>query len=263
MFKEDYLQGKVALVTGGNRGIGRIIAINLTKAGATTIILGRDEYQNDLTLQELQQINTECMAVKADITSGESVKTALNTIREKLNHIDILVNCAGESGPNKSIINLTEQEWEETLKSNLTGPFIITKEVVSDMIKNKEGHIFFISAIGAKSGMPNRSPYSSAKSGLIGLARSLANELGAYNIKVNTIVPGTVEGDRINRIVEEQSKKNNIPFEKYKSLMARNSSLKRFVDAENIAAMIVLLSGSNGSTITGEDININAGAYFG
>jgi 3-oxoacyl-[acyl-carrier protein] reductase len=185
------VENKVAIVTGGSRGIGKAIAIALAKKGYNVVICSRNEYELNKTKEEIEKFNVKVLAIKCDVRYYKQVKNLVKKTIEKFGRIDILVNNAGVA-LKKNVVDMSEEEWDVVIDTNLKGPFLFTKEVLPFMIKQKSGCIVNISSGGGKTGFAEFSAYCASKFGLIGFTESLAKEVKKFGIRVYTICPGPV-----------------------------------------------------------------------
>jgi NAD(P)-dependent dehydrogenase (short-subunit alcohol dehydrogenase family) len=187
----------------------------------------------------------------------------VNQTLKKFGRIDILVNNAGIEGPTVDVANMNLESWNQVLAVNLTGPMLCTKYVLKEsMIPRKKGVIVNISSGMGRRGYAFRSPYCSSKWGIIGFTQSLALEVGRYNIRVNCIAPGAVEGPRLERIWRERSKVSGITVEKIALKTKAQSALGRTAKPEEIASLAVFLSSEESSGLTGQTIDCNAGSWM-
>ena len=186
---------KVALVTGGSRGIGKACAIELAKAGCdVALIYAGNEEAAKQTTDELTKLNVKAKAYKVDVKNFKEAENAIEQIHKDFERIDILVNNAGITRDNL-ILRMSEEEWNAVIDTNLTGVFNITKPVVKIMMKQRIGSIINMSSVAGVYGNAGQANYSSAKAGLIGFTKSLAKELGSRNIRVNAVAPGFIKTD--------------------------------------------------------------------
>ena len=250
---------QIALVTGGGRGLGRRIALRLAEDGADVAIIGPEQQELDQTERELQQFGRRSMAVLTDITVESQISVAVSQVRQTLGSVDVLVNNAGIMGPTARIQDVERDDWDTTLAVNLTGAFMCSKSVVGDMIERQSGRIINISSIAGKFGYPLRSPYAASKWGMIGLTLTLAKELGDYNIQVNAICPGPVDGPRIQAVISHRAEQLGCSVEDIRTEYLQESALNRMVNASDIAAMVAYLASPAGNNITGQAIDVSAG----
>lgn len=244
------LNGKIALVTGGSRGIGSSICLELAKAGATVVINysnSKDSAEN--VLEQIKSNNGSGEIVGFDVSNSTQVDDNLKSLIEKYEKIDILINNAGITR-DSLFMRMKENQWDEVFDINLKGVFNCTKNVVRTMIKNQYGKIINISSVVGEMGNPGQVNYSSTKSGLIGFTKSLAKELGGKNINVNAISPGFIETE-ITDVLSDTIKN------KYKEIIP----LSRFGKPEDVAKAVLFLASDDSSYITGEVLKINGGLY--
>ncbi len=176
---------------------------------------------------------------------------------DTLGGIDILVNNAGISGPTAPVEEIDPDAWDAVLAVNLTGTFNVTGLMIPHLKKSESGVILVMSSLAGRFGYPNRSPYSTTKWGLVGFTKTLSMELGEYGIRVNAILPGVVEGPRIQRVFEGRAQASGKSIEEVKAEALANQSIKRFVDPDDIAALVMFLASDNARSISGQAIAID------
>ena len=185
------LQNRVAIITGGGRGLGRSVALAFGKEGAKVVVAARTREEIEHVAEELRSLRKDAIAIPADVSSEDQVNQMVRKALEAYSTIDILVNNAGARGPIAPIHEISLAEWEQTLRVNLTAAFLCTKAVIPVMIKKKEGKILNVAT--TMTPRPNLTPYMVAKAGLIHLTKQLSRELKDYNIQVNAIHPGVMD----------------------------------------------------------------------
>jgi NAD(P)-dependent dehydrogenase (short-subunit alcohol dehydrogenase family) len=185
------LQGRVAIVTGGGRGLGRSVALTFGKQGAKMVLAARTMEEIDHVAEELRSLKKEAIAIPTDVSNEDQVNHLVKMTLEAFGTIDILVNNAGARGPIGPIHQISLSEWEQTLKVNLTGAFLCTKAVLPVLMEKREGKI--INVATTLTPRPNLTPYMVAKAGLIHLTKQLSRELKDYNVQVNVIHPGVMD----------------------------------------------------------------------
>ena len=254
------LATKVALVTGASRGIGRVISLRLAKAGAQMVLAGRDraglEETSRLVAAESGFAPVIC---NLDLLDLPSIRAAVKDAQEKFGHIDILVNNSGIPGKTVPMWELQESEWDETINTNLKGPFLLTREVIPSMIKRESGSIIFIGSVTGKRPFINKTAYAASKLGLVGLMRTLALEVAAQGIRVNLISPGFVAGPRLDGVIELVAEAERTSFEAAHMKMREMIPTAKFVSPENIAEGVLFLASDRSAGITGNDLNISGG----
>lgn len=244
------LKDKIALVTGGSRGIGSSICKELAKAGATVLINYANSKDSALkVLEEIVEGRGKGDVVGFDVSDYSIVEEKIKYLIEKYEKIDILVNNAGITR-DSLFMRMKESQWDEVFETNTKGVFNCTKNVVRMMLKNQYGKIINISSVVGEMGNPGQVNYSSTKSALIGFTKSLAKELGSKNINVNAITPGFIDTD-ITEVLSDSIK------DKYKEIIP----LSRFGKPEDVAKAVLFLASDDSSYITGEVLKINGGLY--
>jgi NAD(P)-dependent dehydrogenase (short-subunit alcohol dehydrogenase family) len=253
------LAGKVAVITGGGKGIGRAIALLFAKEGAKVLLNGTTKDAIEAVAAEINGSGGEAKTFHADIADEDNVKRMMETALTEFGKIDILVNNSGIAGPTAPVVKVNLEDWERTFAINLTGAFLCAKYALPSMIEQKSGCVLNITSVGGLGGYPLRSPYSASKWGMIGLTKTLALEVGRYNINVNAIAPGPVRGPRIESVIQKRAEEMGVSFEQVEQEMLAGTALKRMVENEDIAAMALFLAAEEGRNITGETINISGG----
>lgn len=249
------LSGKVAVVTGGNGGIGRGIALGLAKAGAKVAILARNEERNRDTLAELRKIGNPAMALKLDVSQRASLKPAVDSIERELGPIDILVNNAAFAVL-KSLMEHTEEDWDSVIETDLTACFLLTKYVAQSMIPRKAGKIINVASVGGYKGTPIYPSYGVSKGGLLQLTRCLAIELAPHNIQVNSLAPGWTTTDMTDWI------RNDPRYAAVKEEMITRTPAGRFAEPDEMAGAAIFLASDASQFVTGADILVDGGFFI-
>ena len=244
------LQGRVALVTGGGRGIGKGIAIKLGEAGADVIIGDIDRDSAEQTAKELSADCERAIAIQVDVTMKESIDAAVRRVLGEFNTLDILINNAGIMFRTR-ILDISTEEWEKTLLVNLTGPFLFSQTVIPLMKKSGYGRIVNISSVVGLMGNVGQTNYSASKAGVIGFTKSLAREVASRGITVNAVAPGFVDTPMTEDLPEAVQKSflDLIP-------------MKRFCEPEEVANTVRFLLSVEAAYITGQVIYINGGLFM-
>lgn len=253
------LAGRVVVVTGGNRGIGRAIVLALAEAGAALAISSRDLETLQSVAGEVRAVGADCLATGCDVADEASVAAMGAAVMERFGHVDAVVANAGVSGPTRPMHELSLAEWRECLAIDLDGVFLTFRHFIPSMIEAGAGSLIAISSITGKRPLAGRAPYAAAKMGVIGLCRTLAAELGPHAIRVNAVCPGAVAGPRIDDVVRNQARIKGISEQQALREFTDPSPLRRLVDAEEVGRTCVFLASDAASGITGEDINVSAG----
>ncbi len=253
------LENKVAVITGGGRGIGRAIAQAYAREGAHLALAARDVVALQETRALVAEYARDILVVPLDLREEESVSAMAEEVLMHFGHVDILVNNSGIAGPTAPLWEISPAEWRETLEVDLTGPYLCCRAFLPSMLARRSGNILMIGSMTGKRALFGRAPYAAAKLGLVGLVRTLAWEVGPYNIRVNLISPGPVEGERIGRVLQNMAVSQGISIDEARQLFLRDSPLGRMVPPADIAnAAVYLASDLSGST-TGEDLNVSGG----
>lgn len=254
------LKDKVAIITGGGKGIGRAIALAFAREGADVVVAARSESLLKEVASEIEALGRKSLVVVTDLSVPKQVLAMVDSTLAEFSRVDVLVNNSGIEGPMVNVTNMVLRGWNHTLAVNLTGAMLSAKHVLKkSMVPRHSGVIINISSISGRKGPATRSPYSSSKWGMIGLTQSLASEVGRYGIRVNCIAPGLTEGDRIERVLRHGSKTSGRPYEDIVQSYNARVPLGRMVKPEEVAALTVFLASEKSSGITGQTINCDAG----
>jgi NAD(P)-dependent dehydrogenase (short-subunit alcohol dehydrogenase family) len=253
------LPNQAAIVTGGGQGIGKAIALKLAREGADVLVSGRHRDTLENTAREIEELGRRSVVAVTDVSQESQVSAMVEAALQDFGRIDILVNNAGVAGPTAPIANVSRDEWDQVLAVNLTGAFLCARAVIPHMIERRSGKIVNISSIAGKLAYALRGPYAASKWGMIGLSRTLAQELGPHNIQVNAICPGPTAGERMRGVIAGRARELGQSEAEVERLYVEGTALKRMVDPDHVAAMVVLLVSNEGSSITGEAIDVSAG----
>jgi len=245
------LDGKVALVTGSGRNIGRATVLKLAAEGAHVVVNSRtNQAEADAVAQEVRAGGGKALSLLADVSKKEQVDSMVSRALSEFGRIDILINNAAIR-PHKPFTEVTLQDWEEVRGVVLDGAFYCTRAVINSMVANNYGRILFFTGEGAFTGGAHRGHVSAAKMGLVGLARSLASEFAGQNIRVNVVSPGSIDTSRANPEWYQGRTPN-----------AAGIPLGRQGTVEEIAATCLFLVSDDGGFITGQTIHVNGGVGF-
>ncbi|QBF81482.1 3-oxoacyl-ACP reductase FabG [Shewanella maritima] len=241
------VEGKIALVTGASRGIGRAIAETLQKAGATVIGTATSE-KGAAAIQAY--LGETGFGMVLNVTDSQSVADLYTEIKEKAGDVDILVNNAGITRDNL-MMRMKDDEWQDIIDTNLTSLFKLTKPVMRSMMKKRQGRIISIGSVVGTMGNPGQVNYCAAKAGLIGFTKSLAKEVASRQITVNAIAPGFIQTDMTDELTEDQQQAimSQVPME-------------RLGQAQEIANAVLFLASDSAAYITGETLHVNGGMYM-
>ena len=239
---------KVALITGATRGIGKQIALTLSKEGYNIVLNYRKENEElESLIKEIENSGVECLAVKGDVSIFDDCKNFVNEAIEKFEKIDVLVNNAGIT-KDMLLARMSKEDFTQVIDVNLVVTFNVTKNVISYMMKARSGRIINISSVVGVSGNAGQTNYSASKAGIIGFTKSLAKEVSSRNILVNAVAPGFIESDMTNILKDE-----------VKEEIAKSIPLKRMGKPEDISKVVKFLASEDSSYITGQVINVDGG----
>ena len=242
------LKDKVALVTGGSRGIGKSIAIELAKNGANVAInYASNSEKAEEVVEEMKSLGVNAISVKADVSSEEDVKNLMKTIEGELGKIEILVNNAGITRDNL-LIRMKTEDFEDVLDVNLMGTFHCTKAVSRAMMKKRYGKIINITSVVGIIGNAGQGNYSASKAGVIGFTKSMAKELGSRGIRVNAVAPGFIDTEMTQVLSEE-----------LKDKMIDNIPLGKLGNTQDVANVVAFLASERSDYITGQVISVDGG----
>jgi len=244
------LAGRIAVVTGGTRGIGLAIARALAEDGASVVVSGRDAGRLDSAVKELETLGAPALGVAADQSKREDCDRLVDAAKERFGRIDVLVNNAGITR-DQLLVRMKDDDWDQVLDTNLRGVFLMTRAVVKSMMRQKSGRIINIASTAGAMGNPGQVNYSAAKAGVIGLTKAAARELAHWNILVNAVAPGLIETDMAAAI----------PAEAREALL-QQVPLKRAGSAREVAEVVRFLAGDGAAYVTGQTIHVNGGLYM-
>ena len=241
------------LVSAGAAGIGRAIAQAFAAAGARVHVC-------DLDAAALQTLRADTPGISTsvcDIGDRAAIGTMVAEAVQALGGLDVLVNNAGIAGPTASVEQFDPDAWDAVLRVNLTGTFNVTRACIPHLKRATDGSILVMSSLAGRFGYPNRSAYSTTKWGLVGFTKTLSRELGDFGIRVNAILPGAVEGPRIEQVLAGRAQASGRSVEQERAAALGNQSIKRFVPPQEIAALALFLASSAGRSISGQILPID------
>ncbi len=245
------LNGQIALVTGASRGIGKAIALALGEAGAQVIGTATSESGAENISQYLANAGYQGRGVALNVTDKDQITQVIGDIQKTEGPVTILVNNAGITRDNL-MMRMSDEEWESVIDTNLNSIFRVSKALLRGMMKKRQGRVINIASVVGAMGNAGQVNYAAAKAGIMGFTKSMAREVGARNITVNTIAPGFIETDMTKALPEAQKE----------ALMAQ-IPLGSLGQPEDIAAAVVFLASEQGRYITGQTIHVNGGMYMG
>jgi len=243
------LDGKLVLVTGASRGIGKAIALTMGRDGATVIGTATTESGAENISKVFADKKISGKGIKLNVTDNEQIVSLVKTVNEDFGSIDILINNAGITRDN-ILLRMKEDEWEDIINTNLSSIYKMSKSVLRGMIKNRSGRIISITSVVGAMGNAGQSNYGAAKAGIIGFTKSLAREVGVRGVTVNAIAPGFIETDMTDSLPDEQ-----------KEALAGQIPMGRLGTADEVAQSVLFLAGDGGSYITGQTLHVNGGMY--
>jgi NAD(P)-dependent dehydrogenase (short-subunit alcohol dehydrogenase family) len=252
---------RVAVVTGGNRGIGRAIAVALAADGFAVAVTARDADTLADTVAAIEADGGTALAVPCDVRDEESVTTMARDVAN-LGRVHTVVANAGIAGPTAPLHEIQLAEWRNCLATDLDGVFLTFRAFVPAMIESGAGSLVAISSMTGKRPLHGRTPYAAAKMGVIGLVRTLAVELGPHGIRVNAVCPGAVAGPRIDDVIRRQAATRGITEDEALLAFTGASPLARLVKANEVATACAYLASDAAASITGEDLNVSAGVVM-
>jgi 3-oxoacyl-[acyl-carrier protein] reductase len=248
---EVSLEGKVALVTGGSRGIGRAIALELAERGADVgINYAGNEAAAAQVVKEVENMGRKALAIQADVSNPSAVDEMFKKVLDVFGRIDILVNNAGITRDNL-LMRMKEEDWDQVIDINLKGAFLCTKAVLRQMMRQKAGRIINITSISSVAGTAGQANYASSKAGLIALTKTTAREVASRGITVNAVAPGFI-----------QTEMTDVLGEEYKQQLLEQIPLGRIGDPKDVARLVGFLASDDAAYITGQTIHVNGGMYM-
>ena len=242
------MSNKAAIVTGGTRGIGKAIVLELAKSGCNVAFnySKSDDLANEL-VKEIEALGVKAVAKKADVSDFESAKEMIKEVKDEFGQIDYLVNNAGITR-DKLLAMMKEDDWDDVININLKSVYNFSKAVIMTMIKQKNGKILNITSVSGIAGVAGQTNYSASKAGMIGFTKALAKEVGKAKINVNAIACGFIETDMTSELPEE-----------YKKKMTDMTALKRFGTTEDVAKAAKFFLSDDANYVTGQVLSLDGG----
>ncbi len=247
------ISGMKVVITAGAGGIGLAIARLLHAQGAQIAIC-------DVDAEALQRASGElgnCIAAQADVSDEKAVETFFDKVRQELGGLDALVNNAGIAGPTGNIEDLSPTDWRRCVDICLTGQFLCARQAIPMIKANGGGAVVNMSSSAGKHGYAYRTPYSAAKFGVIGLTQSLAKELGPDNIRVNAVLPGIVEGPRMEGVIRARAEATGVSYDAMQDEYLKNISLRRMVSPDDVATTVAFLISDAGANLSGQSMSVD------
>ena len=253
------VKSKIAVITGGGTGIGKQVALLFAREGCDVVVLGPAVDELELVRKEVQTLSRKCLAYKVSVADESQINLAIEASLKSVGRIDVLINNAAILGPAAPVAQLSTRSWTEEIAVNLTGSFFCCRAVLPGMMERKSGKIINITSVAGQRAYPLRSAYAVSKAGLIALTRTLAAEVGPYNIRVNAIAPGPVSGNRMKRVTEERARSTGQSIAEVEASYLNALALGRMVEEEDVAQMALFLASKEGDNITGQVFNVCSG----
>ncbi|HEX6298241.1 MAG TPA: SDR family oxidoreductase [Burkholderiales bacterium] len=247
-------KGMRVLVTAGGAGIGRVIAETFLEHGAKVHVCDLDE-------KALKSLGAMTHSV-ADVAKLADVDRLFEDVQRTLGGLDVLVNNAGIAGPTAKVEDIEPEDWDRTIAIDLSGMFYCTRKAMPMIKRSGGGSIVNLSSAAGRHGFPQRTPYSAAKWGVVGFTKSLAVEAGPDRVRVNAILPGLVEGDRIERVIAAKAKATGVSHEEFRQKLLETTSLRSTVRAQDIANMALFLCTEPGERITGQALAVDGDVRY-
>jgi NAD(P)-dependent dehydrogenase (short-subunit alcohol dehydrogenase family) len=252
--------GRVVVVTGAGQGIGREIALAFGREGAVVALAARNRSRLDSVAGEIESSRGSALVVPTDLRDPDSVAALGETVQSQLGTTDVLVNNSGIAGPTAMLWEQHPADFDETLRVNVTGVFLCCRAFLPAMVESGRGNIVVIGSMTGKRPLLGRSPYAASKTALIGLVRTLASETGPAGIRVNLVSPGAVTGPRLERVIAGLAEAERMSLDAARAQLTNASPLGSFVEPTEVADAVLFLASERAAKITGEDLNVSAGA---
>lgn len=250
--------GLRVLVTAGASGIGAAIASAFAETGAGIHICDID----DAALAAFRKGFPSCQATKADVADEKQVASMFENQRAKFGGLDVLINCAGIAGPTAGIDQVREEDWNRTIDVDLNGQYRCLRHAVPMLRQSRFAHIVCISSVAGRLGYPWRTPYAASKWAIVGVVKSLAIELGPDNIRVNAVLPGIVEGPRIDGVINARARLEGREEAAMREEYLKKISLRRMVTADDVALMCLFLCSPAGRNISGQALSVDGNVEY-
>jgi NAD(P)-dependent dehydrogenase (short-subunit alcohol dehydrogenase family) len=256
------LAGATAVVTGAGRGIGAAIAKGLAATGAHVVLNGRRIETLEEVCSAIREAGGSADCCEGDVTDPVHLEVLMAQAAGDRGRFEILVNNAGVAGPTAPLSEITLEEWNETVAVNLTGVFLACKAALPHLKRCRHGKIVNIGSVTGKRPLVNRSPYAAAKLGVVGLTRTLAHEVGPFGISVNIVSPWLVEGARLEDVFASMSLERGLTPDELRTEMTEGTAFKRTVTEDDVVETVLFLCSPGANNLTGQDLNVAAGAVM-
>jgi NAD(P)-dependent dehydrogenase (short-subunit alcohol dehydrogenase family) len=252
----------VVVVTGAGRGIGRAIALRFARGGARLVLAARSVSELDDTRAMAAELGAEAIVVQTDVTDQAQTERMAQAALSEFGALDVLVCNSGIAGPTAPLWEIEPEQWRQTLAVNVEGVFLCCRAALPPMLARGAGSVIVIGSMTGKRALHGRTPYAASKTALIGLVRTLAWEVGESGIRVNLVSPGAVNGPRIQGVIAAQAQALSITEEEALTRFESASALARLIEADDVAETVRFLASAAAAGITGEDVNVSAGAVM-
>ena len=252
---------RTVVVTGASQGIGSVIATAFGSLGDTVVLTARNRGNLDQVAAEVEGVGGRAIVAASDVTSWESMEL-LGAEVGRLGGADVVVANSGVGGPSGVLWELDPAEWDATFAVNVSGVFLTAKSLLPKMIERRSGSFIVIGSISGKRPLFGRTPYTSTKSALVGLVRTLALEAGEHGVRVNLISPGFVEGPRLDWVIDAQAVARGVAPDVVENEFKAQSPMRRLTQPSDVADAAIYLASEQSSALTGVDLNVNAGVVM-
>ena len=259
MSAADQLEGRTALITGASQGMGKVIATRFAREGAKVVLVARSRERLADTAEEIEAAGGRTLVAPADLRAADDVDALAQRVEAEVGPLDVIVSNSGITGPTAELWKVSPEEWEDTMRVNVTGTFLLCRALLPAMVARGSGSVVVIGSTSGKRPLYGRTPYAASKMALVGLVRTLAVELGPLGVRVNLISPGAIAGPRIESVIREQARAAGASYETTYAEAMNATPLRRLVPPEDVAAAAAFLASDASASITGEDMNVSGG----
>jgi 3-hydroxybutyrate dehydrogenase len=255
------LQERCAVVTGGGRGIGRAVALELARAGARVALAARTLAEVEATAEQVRAQGGQAVAVRADVSRVEDVRALFQAAQAALGPVDVLVSAAGVA-PSATVVKTTDETWHQTLETNLSGPFYCLREALPAMTSRGWGRVINVASIAARTGAPYIAAYAASKHGLLGLTRCAALEVATRGVTVNAVCPGYVDTPMVDAGIARIVEKTGIDAAQARRHLEEMSPQKRMFTVEEVSALVLFLCSDGARGINGQALTLDGGSVL-
>lgn|SRR5262245_39435811 len=252
------LRGRRALVTGGGRGIGRVVALDLARAGVDVAVSARTPGELEAVAASARELGVKAAALSADVAKAEDVRGLFRAAREALGGVDILVNGAGVA-PSALVVRTSEEQWRAAIETNLCGTFYCLREALGEMAERGWGRVVNVASIAGKTGYPYIGAYAASKHGVLGLTKCAALEVASRGVTVNAVCPGYVDTPMTDTSIARIVEKTGIPAGDIRKRLEDMSPQKRLMTSEEVAGLVLFLCSEAARGVTGQALSLDGG----